>query len=175
MDVSVIIPVYNGEKSISTSLDSLVRQTHRNFEVVVVNDGSVDGTEKVIKSYADELNLNYVYQDNAGVASARNKGMELAKGMYVTFLDADDHYEPSFIEKMHRKISSSNSDICYCGYNVVTINGSSHRRTCFTDERVLLKYILGKVAAQTTAWILCRDLIKEHQLEFPRGVSIMLP
>ncbi|NMA23548.1 MAG: glycosyltransferase family 2 protein [Spirochaetales bacterium] len=86
----------------TTSLDSLLSQTHKDFEVIIVNDGSVDNTEGVVKRYsAQGLEINYVYQDNAGVAAARNKGLDLATGEYVCFLDADDYYDSMFIEKMY--------------------------------------------------------------------------
>mgnify|MGYP000904178986 CR=1 FL=1 len=172
MDVSVIIPVYNGEHSILASLDSLVRQTHKDFEVVIVNDGSVDSTESVVKEYSSHgLKINYVYQDNGGVAAARNKGLDLATGEYVCFLDADDYYESRFIEQMYTEIKSSNSDICYCGYNCVTPQRTFRRRTQFWRNGVLLGYILGKVAVQTTAWMYSRDFLMQHHIRFPVGVS----
>ncbi|MGI6624764.1 MAG: glycosyltransferase family 2 protein [Limnochordia bacterium] len=172
MGVSVIIPVYNGEKSIGKALDSLLNQTCKHFEVVIINDGSTDRTEHIVREYPGRgLTIRYAFQDNMGVAMARNRGLDLAKGQYVCFLDSDDFYEQRFMERMLRQISSTGSDVCYCGYKVVTPNRVRNRRTQFTEKRVLLKYVLGKVAVQTTGWMLRSDLIAGHSLRFPPGIS----
>jgi glycosyltransferase involved in cell wall biosynthesis len=172
MGVSVIIPVYNGEKSIGKALDSLLNQTYKHFEVVIINDGSTDRTENIVQEYPRRgMTIRYVFQDNMGVAMARNRGLDLAKGQYVCFLDSDDFYEQRFMERMLRQISSTGSDVCYCGYKVVTPNRVRNRRTQFTEKRVLLKYVLGKVAVQTTGWMLRSDLIAGHSLRFPPGIS----
>ena len=171
IDVSVIIPVYNGEQSIKASLDSLAKQTHNRFEAIIINDGSVDRTEEVVERYRDSLHINYYYQENAGVAAARNKGLDLAKGEYVSFLDADDYYEPDFIKKMFLQAKSTESDVCYCGYNVVTPRKTYRRKTHFTSERVLEKYILGKVSVQTTGWMFRRRFLDMLDIKFPIGVS----
>ncbi len=92
--VSVIIPVYNSEKTISEALDSVAAQTYAGYEVIVVNDGSTDQSEGVIKKYMrPPLNITYVEQVNKGPAAARNAGLRLAKGELVAFLDADDLWD----------------------------------------------------------------------------------
>lgn len=86
--ISVIIPVYNGEKYLSQAIDSVLTQSLRPHEIIVVNDGSTDNTEDICKGYGD--NIRYVKQENKGAASARNEGINIAQGEYLSFLDADD-------------------------------------------------------------------------------------
>ncbi len=87
--VSVITPAYNAEKYIKETIESVLGQTYKNWELIVVNDGSTDSTEEIIKSF-DDPRIMLFSQKNSGVSSARNRGIELAKGKYITFLDADD-------------------------------------------------------------------------------------
>jgi glycosyltransferase involved in cell wall biosynthesis len=86
--VSVIIPVYNNEKYLGEAIESVLGQTYRSFELIVVNDGSTDNSAAIAKSYASQL--RYYYQDNSGVGAALNRGVELSRGNFLSFLDADD-------------------------------------------------------------------------------------
>lgn len=95
--VSVIIPTYNRKKLISESIQSVLDQTFQDFEIIVVDDGSTDGTAEVIKLFPTEK-LKYVYQKNSGRSNARNHALRLAKGRYVAFLDSDDLYLPGKLE-----------------------------------------------------------------------------
>lgn len=90
--ISCIIPVYNGERYLREAIDSILAQTYRPLEIIVVDDGSTDGTADVAASYG--ARLDYVRQSNAGPAAARNRGLSLAQGEFVAFLDADDLWHP---------------------------------------------------------------------------------
>jgi len=92
--VSVIMPVYNGEKFLAEAIDSLLNQTYQNWELVVIDDGSTDNTANITKSYADDR-IKYRFQENQGQASALNHGLNLSQGDFVTTLDADDWYPPN--------------------------------------------------------------------------------
>lgn len=94
--VSVIIPVFNGEKFIGEAIESVLHQTVKALEIIVVDDGSADDTEAIIKKI--EGNIQYVYQENAGVAAARNRGLELAQGDLIGFIDADDIWMKNKLE-----------------------------------------------------------------------------
>ena len=85
--ISVIIPVYNGERYIAEAIYSVLAQEYKNIEIIAVNDGSTDGTEEVLRSYA---NVRYLYQPRQGASSARNKGIKCSSGDFIAFLDADD-------------------------------------------------------------------------------------
>ena len=86
--ISVIIPVYNGEKFIREAIESILQQSVRPLEIIVIDDGSTDATGEVVKSYEDQI--RYVYQERSGIAAARNRGLEMVQGNLITFIDADD-------------------------------------------------------------------------------------
>lgn len=96
--VSVIIPTYNRADLIREALDSVFAQTYRNFEIVVIDDGSTDNTAEILRPLEEQGLLRYIYQKNAGEAAARNKGLFEAKGQYIAFLDSDDIFEPEKLE-----------------------------------------------------------------------------
>lgn len=104
-DVSVLINAYNEEEDIGDCLDSLVEQTYDDFELVVVDDGSTDNTVEVVKSYSDELDLNIIRTEHAGLQKARKKGIDISDGDIVVIVDADEILEPDFLENMLRAFS----------------------------------------------------------------------
>lgn len=170
--VSAILPVYNGEESISISLDSLLKQTYLNFEVVIIDDGSKDGTMEVVEKYTSIDNrFKYNYQTNGGVSAARNNGLKFSQGEYICFLDSDDFYENSFIEKMVKQIEKESADVCYCGYNIISPRGTAKKRTKFKSGDILVDYILGKASIQTTGWMIRKSVLEKFNIKFLEGVS----
>lgn len=112
--VSVIVPIYNGEKYLRTCLDSLANQTLKGTQVIMVNDGSIDNSENVCLEYTEKyLNFQYHYKENGGSASARNVGLEYATGEYIGFVDSDDSVEPDIFEKMYYAAIKNKADIVY--------------------------------------------------------------
>lgn len=108
MIFSVVIPLYNKQESICTTLDSVVAQTFRDFEIVVVDDGSTDASWDKVRNYAithSEVSWHLLQQTNQGVSAARNRGVLAAKGKYIAFLDADDLWVPTYLEKLNRLIA----------------------------------------------------------------------
>ena len=104
--ISVIIPVYNTEKYVEKCLESLAKQEMKDFEVIIVNDGSTDNSENVIKNYmqSSKLNIKYLEKENGGLASARNYGVEKASGKYISFLDSDDYLEKNLFSELEKYI-----------------------------------------------------------------------
>lgn len=96
--ISVVIPLYNKEASIRRTLQSIFLQTYQHFEIIIVDDGSTDNSSAVVESYKDPR-IRLIKQDNAGVSSARNKGIQHSKGDYVAFLDADDEWDNNYLER----------------------------------------------------------------------------
>ena len=94
--VSIVIPVFNGEDFLDEAIKSAINQTYRNIEILVINDGSTDGTEKIANKY--EKQIRYFYKENGGVASALNLAIKEMKGEYFSWLSHDDYYDPSKIE-----------------------------------------------------------------------------
>lgn len=171
-EVSIIIPVYNGENKIRNSIESLLRQTYKEFEIVIINDGSKDATQDILNEYVSKYtNINVYSQPNSGVSIARNKGIELASGKYICFLDADDSYEINFIELMLRKIKTMKKKVCYCGYKLVTPKITKNKKTRFVDKDLLKEYVLGKVSIHTSCWIIEKNFLVSNSIKFPEGVS----
>lgn len=131
--VSVIIPVYNSAKYITDAIDSVLAQTYKNYEIIIVNDGSTDSTAEVVKKYLRSQILDhrpqairYVYQENKGPSAARNRGIKEAKGEYIAFLDSDDVWLPEKIElQMAEILKSPSLGLITCGeINVNLINST---------------------------------------------------
>ena len=120
MKVSVIVPVYNVYEYLSKCLDSLVNQTLKDIEIIVVNDGTKDDSESIIKKYLKKYkNIIYIKKENGGQGSARNEGIKHATGEYIGYVDSDDYIELSMYEKLYNKAIEENADIVICGsYNI---------------------------------------------------------
>ena len=98
--VSVIIPVYNGEKYIATCIESMLNQTYANIEIIIIDDGSTDQTARICDQYKNEK-IIVIHKENAGASAARNTGLDIASGSYIVFVDADDNVELTYIEDMY--------------------------------------------------------------------------
>ena len=114
-DISIIIPAYNAEKYIEKCLDSLIKQTKKEIEIVIINDGSKDKTEEIIKSYTDSR-IKYYKNTNHGIGYTRNYGIEKAKGKYIMFLDSDDYVEKDICEKLYNKARNDDLDLVICDF-----------------------------------------------------------
>lgn len=117
-EISIIIPVYNGEKYIARCIDSIFAQTFSDFELLVINDGSTDNTLEVLRKYNDRR-LKVVNKINGGVSSARNKGIELAEGRYIMFCDSDDFVHPQWCECMLLNIKKHPDSYVNCLFDKV--------------------------------------------------------
>ena len=116
--VSIVIPVYNGANYVSEAIESALKQTYKNIEVIVVNDGSTDNTEKIVKKYGDKI--RYFYKENGGVASALNLGIKNMKGEYFSWLSHDDVYYPNKIERQIEELKNIDKDnILYSGFELI--------------------------------------------------------
>lgn len=126
--VSVIIPTYNCVRFLPEALDSVFRQTYQNFEIVVVDDGSTDDTRELVKSYIDKYpgKLNYIYQENQGLACARNTAINHAKGEYIAILDADDIFLPTKLEEEIRAFEA-NPEVGIVHSNIAWITESGEK------------------------------------------------
>lgn len=113
--VSVVIPVYNSEASLGACLERLLHQTFDDMEIICVDDGSTDMSAEILKKYAAlDSRVKFFSQENRGPGSARNHGLKEAAGEYVIFLDSDDLFEPSMIERMAREMRNKNVDMTVC-------------------------------------------------------------
>ncbi len=142
--ISIIIPVYNIESYIEKCLHTVCTQTYQNIEVIVVDDGSTDGSGDICRKYADGDNrVKYIYQDNAGLVSARMTGLSKATGEYVVFVDGDDFIDSDHIEVLHGKIMECGADFVHTNYSVNGVN-QLHFRNIYSYGRELLNQKLRK-------------------------------
>lgn len=129
IDISIIVPIYNAEKHLNKCIDSLVNQTKKEIELILVNDGSTDNTENIIKNYNDNR-IKYFSNKNQGIGKTRNFGIEKAKGKYIMFCDSDDYYEKDACEKMFNKANEEKLDLVICDFFINHENGN------ITEERL---------------------------------------
>lgn len=115
--ISVIIPVYNAEKVLTKCINSILVQEYRNFEIILVNDGSQDSSGKICAEYSKRYNtISVIHQENSGPSRSRNIGLEAAKGKYVAFIDSDDYVHPMYLGFLKSQMDYSNVQISCCSY-----------------------------------------------------------
>lgn len=117
VNVSIIVPVYNTEKYLKKCLDSLVNQTIKNIEILVVNDGSSDNSQKIINEYAEKYSfVKSLIKTNGGLSDSRNYAIPYTTGEYIGFVDSDDYVEPDMYEKMYNEAKQKNLDLIECNF-----------------------------------------------------------
>lgn len=166
--ISVIIPVYNVENYLEKCLTSVLNQTFRDIEVLVINDGSTDGSQKVI-DYFREKNPSVIKaykKENGGLSSARNYALKLAKGEYITFLDSDDYLDRDYLEKLYAEAKKHDSDMVCSGQRKVAEDGSVLAVLSYPIDKnpncVLRRLnISGKIYR--------REYIEKHHMRFALG------
>ena len=123
--ISVIIPVYNTEKYLEQCLDSVAAQTYSNLEIILVDDGSTDGSGKICDLFAarDER-VKVIHKENGGVSEARNAGIGISTGRYISFIDSDDFMYPDLIRKLYERITETSADLCICGRDLRDTDGN---------------------------------------------------
>lgn len=145
--ISIVVPVYNSERFLRSTLDSLLAQTLSDIEIVCVNDGSSDASLQILEEYASrESRVVVVDSANGGVSRARNKGVEIAKGEYIGFMDADDMASPKMYERLFSLATEHNADIAEISYCRIPENVQSVSEVDFKSSKVLPGYQGVKVS-----------------------------
>ena len=122
--ISVIVPIYNVEKYLERCVDSIVNQTYRNLEIILVDDGSPDNCPKMCDDFAKkDSRIRVVHKKNGGLSDARNSGMKIASGECIVFVDSDDYVDCNMIAKMYDVMLKDDSDVVSCGVKWVDENG----------------------------------------------------
>ena len=118
--ISVIVPVYNIEYYVKKAIESIQQQTYRNVEIILIDDGSTDGSGEILDFFADrDSRVSVIHKCNGGVTEARLKGIEVAVGDWIGFVDGDDYIEPSMYETLMNKALQYHADISHCGYKMI--------------------------------------------------------
>ena len=172
--VSVIVPVYNVEGFIQRTLDSVRDQTYRNIEVVMVDDGSTDGSADICKAMeASDSRFRYVHKENGGLSSARNHGMKQSGGSYVTFLDGDDLLAPMAVEVMLSLALEYDVELVSCAYGKIaageTFSGvmSTDAYVCTSEEHLKKMFTLDGETGSACSKLFAKSLFQ--YLVFPDG------
>jgi glycosyltransferase involved in cell wall biosynthesis len=138
--VSIITPVYNAEKYVSQTIESVLKQSYQDWEMILVNDGSKDNSVDVIQKYVNrDSRIVLVSQDNAGSAAARNNGIRRANGRYFCLLDADDTWESNFLESQLGLMKEKKAQLVYSAYRRIDENSNEILRPQMVKERLTIK------------------------------------
>lgn len=171
--VSVIIPVYNGEAYLKQCIGSILQQSYTNFEIIVINDGSTDGTKDILDSdYADNDAITVIHKKNGGVSAARNDGINAARGEYLMFLDSDDEYLPDALEQMVKEMNDE-TDFLVCSHQKKWIHTHDeiHKRQVLSRDDIYRDFIeLNLKFNFIWANLYKTRIIKENHIQFNEAV-----
>jgi glycosyltransferase involved in cell wall biosynthesis len=169
--VSIAIPAYNAEKTLGKCLDSILSQSYENIEIIVVNDGSKDGTGMVAEKYASrDERIKLMNQENRGPSCARNAGIIKATGKYILFIDSDDYIEPNMVEELVRAAIKTRSTLTICGMFVNDKKTMPIMANELNDEKSIKRYVAKMLLAKPglTHAMYCKlfdlDIIKRFKI-----------
>ncbi|MCQ2512960.1 MAG: glycosyltransferase, partial [Lachnospiraceae bacterium] len=169
--ISVIIPVYNAENTLHQCIDSVLNQTKKNLEIILVDDGSTDQSGMICDEYVDKNdNIICIHKKNGGVSSARNEGLKKVTGEYVCFLDSDDYWDEDILEYLYELLIKTNSDYAKCaarliGWPTAIITEHSEDDYSVYNQKEMLKYTLLGVNGFTggaTHSLFKSELVKDN-------------
>lgn len=163
--ISVIIPIYNVEKYLKRCIDSVINQTLKEIEIILVDDGSPDNSGMICENYAKTDNrIKVIHKKNGGLGLARNSGLEIAKGKYIGFVDSDDYIEKTMFEKLYNNAIKENADTCLC--NIENISGTYKNKEVFNE--IIPRLIGGSDYIGMSVWkgIYSKDIIDNYNIRF---------
>lgn len=176
--VSVIVPVYNAEKTLEVCLDSIRNQTETNLEVLLVNDGSQDGSAEICRRYAEADNrFRFFTQENRGVSAARNRALEQARGEYLLFVDSDDRISPTMAADLSKAMEQG--ELAVCNYYECDLQSGENRPKDYCQGRLTVKqfaFAMAKKPIHNYYNMLCnrmfrRDILERNHLRFDEAAS----
>lgn len=164
--VSIIVPVYNGERYLRQCIESIINQTYSNWELLLIDDGSTDNSAKICDEYATDERIRVEHKEHGGQAKARNEGLKKAKGEYIGFVDCDDWIEPEMYETIIHVLLSNDCDVIVCGYieeyvkykKLINADGKLTMYDCDEALKLLLK---EKIGSYLWSMLFNRNLIQE--------------
>lgn len=144
--ISIIVPIYNVEDYLERCLASISKQTYKNLEIILIDDGSTDKSAEICDRFAEkDQRIVVVHKENEGVSAARNLGMRMAKGEYIGFIDSDDYIDLNMYETLYTAIENKNADLAVCGFEQVRINGQTqvndaHENIDWSKKNIIANY-----------------------------------
>lgn len=169
--VSVITPIYNSEKYITATIDSILAQTYSQIEIVLVDDCSTDRSQELINEYVTKHNniRYYKLEDNSGAAVARNKAIDIAKGRYIAFLDSDDIWYPKKIEKQLALMKDNNIAICYTAIEMIDEEDKLIKGKRDVLEKINYHFLLKNTMIATSTVLIDRNIIGDFRMPLLRS------
>lgn len=170
--ISVIVPVYNVEEYLNDCIESILRQTCDDFELILVDDGSTDSSGLICDSYSENKKIKIIHQRNQGLSAARNTGLQHAEGDYICFIDSDDWVENIYLEQFIQLINNYGADIAVCEFNIVSDNEKAkvnvNAKISITDKEDSIRLLIQHQEKCSA----CAKMFRKHILdnfEFPVG------
>ena len=177
--VSVIIPVYNVEKYIKECINSLINQTFKDYEIILIDDGSTDESGNICDKYSNDYKfITTIHKKNEGVSIARNKGIEMSTGEYIVFIDADDYLTEDYLKIMVNNIEKFGCDVCTCNYLKLYdkyIETTNYKNKKKINKKKYIKIISDEKKIGGFLWnkIYRSQIIKDNNLFFDKDICIM--
>lgn len=179
--VTIIIPIYNCERFLDRCLRSIEGQTYNNLEIILVDDGSTDGSSKIYSKFKRECarNIRIILQSNQGVSAARNNGLKNAHGSYVTFVDGDDYVDSDYVEFLINEIADYNVELAICGYAFKSeqnkvLKESKKSRVIYNNSKDVVRdsFRTDMFQGFVCAKMFSMELIKTNNLLFHKNVNV---
>jgi len=164
--ISIIIPVYNGSRFLEQTIISAIKQTYTDIEILLIEDCSTDNTLEIAEMLSEKFSAITLLknQKNIGVAKSRNRGIEIAKGEYIAFLDSDDLWQPQKLEKQINLLKKSNADLCYTAYSFVNEYTQPIKKTYLVPEAVTLKKLLSENVIGLSTVLIKKSAVKQTRM-----------
>ena len=163
--VSVIMPVYNAEKYVKLSIDSVINQSYKEWELILINDASTDNSKKIINEYLSNKKIKFIdLKKNSGVSVARNTGILKAKGKYIAFLDSDDIWEPSKLQKQMELIKKLKANFVYTGVTYINEDGKRNPFVFNVPEKTCYKELLKQNVIACSSVVIKKDLLIDNKM-----------
>ena len=169
--ISVIVPIYNTAAYLARAVESIRAQTHKNLEIILINDGSTDSSGQVCNDFAKkDSRVKVIHQNNAGVSAARNAGLDAASGQWVGFVDSDDYINAEMFEKLLKAAAGNGKDISVCGYTKIHLDGSVETQAHYNlpaslSKEDALEQVLRPNVFEGFTWnkLFKRSLLEKHK------------
>lgn len=169
--ISIIMPLYNKEKYIEETMKSIIKQTYTNWELIIIDDKSTDNSAKICNKYLNEKIKLVSMSENSGPALARNKGIELAKGRYIAFVDADDLWKEEKLEKQIEFMEENNYSFTYSQFQYINENGNAKNNKTEVQTKTTYKEALKNIRILTSTVIIDLKQINKELIKMPNVVS----
>lgn len=163
--ITVVVPIYNVEKYLERCIKSVLSQTYKNIEIMLVNDGSPDKSDLIMKRYEKkDERIKSFYKENGGLSDARNYAIKKAKGKYICFIDSDDYIENTYVEKLYNSIKENESEISWCNFRKVNDFGEIGK--IIQNEGDLWSFEMASACNK----LFLTELFRKNKIEFPKGI-----